>query len=54
MCRTELFPYETCIFYTVVTSLITLERKDLKAKARLPTFAGSLSSIQDPLPGRTH
>ena len=29
---TELFSYETFIFYTVVTSVITLERVDLKAK----------------------
>lgn len=34
LCRTELFSYETCIFYTVITSLITLDRKDLKSKAR--------------------
>lgn len=30
--RTELFPYETCIFFTVVTALITLPRQELKAK----------------------
>ncbi|GAQ91206.1 26S proteasome regulatory subunit N7 [Klebsormidium nitens] len=29
---TELFPYKTFIFYTVLTSLITLKRVDLKAK----------------------
>lgn len=34
-CRTELFPYETCIFYTVITTLITLERVDLKNKVQL-------------------
>ena len=34
-CRTELFPYETCIFYTVITTLITRERVDLKNKVQL-------------------
>lgn len=32
LCRNELFPYERCIFYTVVTSLITLDRVSLKSK----------------------
>lgn len=32
LCRTELFPYEQCIFYTVVTCLITLDRVTLKEK----------------------
>ena len=31
-CRSELFSYERCIFYTVVTSLATLDRVDLKSK----------------------
>jgi 26S proteasome regulatory subunit N7 len=31
---TELFSYKTFIFYTVLTSLITLKRVDLKAKVR--------------------
>ena len=31
-CRTELFTYEACIFFTVVTALITLPRQELKAK----------------------
>ena len=30
--RSELFSYERCIFYTVVTALITLERTELKSK----------------------
>lgn len=30
----ELFDYERCIFYTVVTSIITLPRLELKKKAR--------------------
>jgi hypothetical protein len=36
---TELFSYKTFIFYTVLTSLITLKRVDLKAKVRLATCA---------------
>ena len=32
MCRSELFSYETCIFYTVLTSLPTLDRVSLKSK----------------------
>ncbi len=31
-CRTELFSYETCIFYTVLTTIPTLDRVSLKAK----------------------
>lgn len=31
-CRTELFSYETCIFYTVLTAIPTLDRVSLKAK----------------------
>lgn len=30
--RTELFSYETCIFYTVLTAIPTLDRVSLKAK----------------------
>jgi hypothetical protein len=30
--RSELFSYEECIFYTIVTSLISLDRVELKAK----------------------
>jgi len=31
-CRSELFSYETCIFYTVLTAIPTLDRVKLKAK----------------------
>ena len=31
-CRTELFSYETCIFYTVLTAIPTLDRVSLKEK----------------------
>ena len=31
-CRSELFSYETCIFYTVLTSVPTLDRVALKSK----------------------
>lgn len=30
--RTELFPYETSIFYTVITSLVALDRVSIKSK----------------------
>ncbi len=32
ICRSELFSYETCIFYTVLTSVPTLDRVSLKSK----------------------
>ena len=32
VCRSELFSYETCIFYTVLTSVPTLDRVSLKSK----------------------
>ncbi len=31
-CRNELFPYERCIFYAVITSIITLDRVSLRSK----------------------
>ena len=31
-CSTELFSYEDCIFYTVVTAVATLPRTQLKAR----------------------
>lgn len=47
---TELFPYETCIFYTVVTTLITLERPELKAKV---IDAPEILTVIDSIPNLT-
>mmetsp|Transcript_59 Transcript_59/g.207 ORF Transcript_59/g.207 Transcript_59/m.207 type:complete len:399 (-) Transcript_59:412-1608(-) len=55
---TELFSYEQCIFYTVVTSIVSLQRMDLKSKVvdapevltiidSMPHLASFLNSLYD-------
>lgn len=44
---TELFTYERCIFYTVVTSIVSLNRMDLKAKV---VDAPEVLTVIDALP----
>jgi hypothetical protein len=46
ICRTEVFSYETCIFYTVLTSIVTLPRTELKKKVvDAPEILAVISSI---------
>lgn len=47
-CRTELFTYERCIFYTVVTSIVSLNRMDLKAKVSCPHPGGGVMPMRAP------
>ena len=48
-CRTELFSYEQCIFYTVVSSIVSLERMDLKSKVPPPPPPPGPSPLLPPL-----
>lgn len=32
MCRPELFPFPTCIFYAVITAMVSLDRVSLKKR----------------------
>ncbi len=50
VCRTELMSYETLIFYSVVTSVITLDRVDLKKKV---VDAPEILTVIDSIPNLT-
>lgn len=49
-CRTELMSYETLIFYSVVTSVITLDRVDLKKRV---VDAPEILTVIDSIPNLT-
>jgi hypothetical protein len=46
-CRSEIFPYKSCIFYAVVTSLIALDRVALKKQV---VDAPEVLSVIDQIP----
>ncbi len=44
--RTELFDYQRVIFYAVVTSVVALDRVQLKAKVRAGPGGGALRFVR--------